>query len=254
MAGVVVCIGQSQSGPMVLSYLEGKIPIKAVIRESKVSSKTFLKRRVKKLGYWKVFGQLLFMVYSSRILASSARKRIEGLISDNRLYTTTDRLNIPLTDLDSINSEEARTLLKEHDPDVVLVIGTRIIGKKTLGAIKARWINVHAGITPLFRGVHGGYWARATGKKMGTTIHYIDEGIDTGMVIFQKEVAYQPKDNFVVYPYLQMIGILPDLEKVINALLAGDEPAMQPMYEESKLWSHPTIFQYIANRIAKGAR
>ena len=71
----------------------------------------------------------------------------------------------------SVNSGKARRALREFSPQVVVVNGTRIICNETLCAVDAPFINTHAGITPLYRGVHGGYWALREGRPdlVGTT-------------------------------------------------------------------------------------
>ena len=48
-------------------------------------------------------------------------------------------------------------------------------------------LNYHAGITPKYRGMNGGYWALATGDagNFGATVHLVDAGVDTGGVLHQ---------------------------------------------------------------------
>ena len=57
-----------------------------------------------------------------------------------------------------------RAALAMLKPDVVLVIGTRIIGKQTLAGINVPVVNFHSGINPNYRGQAGGYWALASGE------------------------------------------------------------------------------------------
>ncbi len=70
---------------------------------------------------------------------------------------------------------------------MVLVVGTRIISRKVLVAVAAPFINYHDGITPKYRGIHGGYWASAQSDlaNFGVTVHLVDPGIDTGEVLYQ---------------------------------------------------------------------
>ena len=128
--------------------------------------------------------------------------------------------------------------------------GTRIISKKTLESIPTTFINIHTGITPAFRGVHGGYWAVATGRKnlFGTTIHYVDAGVDTGGIIKQVFIEPPNQDNFYTYPYLQYASVLPELKKIIQSFIDGNKPGTKdPVIADSELWFHPTIFQWIKN-------
>ncbi|NJO24765.1 MAG: formyl transferase [Bacteroidia bacterium] len=148
----------------------------------------------------------------------------------------------------SVNSDECRRLLRTIDPDIVLVNGTRIISKETLTSCKASFINIHDGITPVFRGVHGGYWAiaRQRPELFGTTIHYVDKGIDTGEILDQVFIKPLPNDNFVTYPYLQHAEALPVLEKMLKQLLNGNNiDTKQPVTKESSLCHHPTLFEWL---------
>ena len=105
-----------------------------------------------------------------------------------------------------LNTEEGRALLNQLNPDLIIVNGTRIISKKTLESVHSTFINIHTGITPAFRGVHGGYWAVATGKKdlFGTTVHYVDPGVDTGGIIEQVFIE-PPKERQFLYISLSAI-------------------------------------------------
>lgn len=254
MSGILVCIGQSSSGPLVINHLQKRLSFALVIREEKESRRTFIKRRIKRYGYFKVLGQLLFMAIIPRLLHKAAAPRIKQLLTEYHTTTDTSGVTAPILDVKSMNTPEARDAIKKLKPAVILVIGTGIIRKETLASHNGPWINLHVGLTPLFRGVHGGYWARVERAKFGTTIHYIDMGIDTGEVLFQKEIVYTDSDNFLTYPYVQMTGILFDLERILNTLLLGNSLSMEPIYKHSKIWTHPTIFEYIYYRIVRGIK
>src|SRR5258708_18088811 len=100
-------------------------------------------------------------------------------------------------------------------PRAVLVVGTRIIAEEVLRAIDAPFINYHAGITPKYRGVHGGYWAKAEGDpgNFGCTVHPLDKGIDTGEALYQARLAPGATDNYSIFPHLLLIAALPLLER-----------------------------------------
>ena len=141
-------------------------------------------------------------------------------------------------------------MINQLKPELVIVNGTRIISKKTLESVPATFINIHTGITPAFRGVHGGYWAIATGKRnlFGTTVHYVDAGVDTGGIIEQVFVDPPEKDNFYTYPYLQYASVLPVLRNIIQSFVEGNKPPTKPpVTTESELWFHPTVFQWFRN-------
>jgi methionyl-tRNA formyltransferase len=146
----------------------------------------------------------------------------------------------------------ALTALK---PDAVVVNGTRIISKNVLSCIDAPFINTHMGITPRYRGVHGGYWALARGdaEHCGVTVHLVDQGIDTGGVLYQDTIRSEESDNFTTYPIHQIAEAIPlmkaalkDVEERRLTVKAGVLP--------SQLWYHPTIAEYFQGYLQKGVK
>src|SRR5262249_20974955 len=142
----------------------------------------------------------------------------------------------------SVNSMACRAALAMLKPDVVLVIGTRIIGSETLRAVTVPVINFHSGMAPKYRGQAGGYWALALSDKenAGVTVHLVDEGVDTGAVLYQAQFWATPKDNFITYFYLQAAVARP---LVIAALEDALSDRLQPveMKMPSQQFYHPTL-------------
>jgi folate-dependent phosphoribosylglycinamide formyltransferase PurN len=147
-------------------------------------------------------------------------------------------------------------LLKTIDPACIVVAGTRILSREFLQSLRCPIINIHAGITPLYRGVHGAYWALAEKRPelCGVTVHHVDAGIDTGEVLAQKTFKPSPEDNFVTYPWIQLGLGLRLLAKLIPEVISGRARASQPLTSESKLRTHPTIWGYCWRRIIYGVK
>lgn len=229
--------------------------IAIIIVEEPMRGAALIKRRLKKLGFIKVSGQVLFSLLVVPFLRRSAKKRVEEIIKNNQL----DNSMLPASKVikvTSANDDEAIKALKDSNPDIVIVNGTRILSKKLLSAVKATFVNMHTGITPHYRGVHGGYWAVANNDEMncGVTIHLVDAGIDTGNVIYQARVQVTNKDNFITYPYLQFAAGIPLELKAIEDIVNNRLQLQQKHSSKGALWSHPTIWQYLYRRIIKGKK
>ena len=84
----------------------------------------------------------------------------------------------------------------------------------------------------------------------GVTVHFVDEGIDTGNIIDQKVITITDKDNFSTYPLIQLAA---GVKLLINAVKAyyDDNIQIQTISSESKLWYHPTIWQYLYYRVRR---
>lgn len=247
--------GSKASTNIVYNALSQEFEVTKVIIEERVSRYRFLKRRVRRLGIFTVIGQLLFRVMVVPSLKLSSRRRLLQLTEEFGLDNgTIDESKIIF--IASVNAKETKALLKEANPDIVVVNGTRIIANEILDSIPARFINMHDGITPLYRGVHGAYWALVNGNQWacGVTVHVVDSGIDTGNVLQQGLIKPTNEDSFVTYPLLQLGAGIPLLKSAIRDLLADRIEFKPPPKGQSKLWSHPTLLQYLSHRLSHGVK
>lgn len=249
---VLLLGGHGEYTDIVYNEISKYYNIVAIIVEDPVPKRQLVKRRMKTLGLRKVMGQILFQMMVVPLLRMKAADRIREIKRLNRMDDNTDyHKQSNCHHIDSVNSEEALQLIRKYSPDVVIVNGTRIISSKILKASDAIFINMHMGITPKYRGVHGGYWAlyENDAQNAGVTVHLIDEGIDTGGVLYQGKINYDERDNFCTYPYLQLAeGI--KLEKKVLDDIKNDVLKEVEVDLPSMLWSHPTIMEYLhAKRI-----
>ncbi|QNQ91384.1 phosphoribosylglycinamide formyltransferase [Corynebacterium poyangense] len=85
----------------------------------------------------------------------------------------------------------------QAQPDIVVSAGfMRILGSEFLERYSGRIINTHPALLPSFPGAHGVRDALAYGVKVtGSTVHFVDEGVDTGPIIAQEAVSIQPDDT-----------------------------------------------------------
>jgi folate-dependent phosphoribosylglycinamide formyltransferase PurN len=249
---VVLLTSEGQSGRIAARYLAARFPALTVIVEPPVSRTLLLRRRVKRLGPLHVGGQLAFMLFQ-RIQHTLSRSRIAEIVReadlDARWPDDRQIIRVP-----AVNSPECIRQLQDLQPRVILVMGTRIIATDVLHSVDVPFINYHAGVTPKYRGVHGGYWAKAEGDdgNFGVTVHLVDAGIDTGRVLYQARPATSAKDNYSSYPYLQLAAALPLLERSARDAIAG---TLRPQVVDlpSRLWSHPTLWGYIKTGLKRGA-
>jgi len=84
-----------------------------------------------------------------------------------------------------------------YEPDFVVSAGfMRVIGEPALTRFAGRIINTHPALLPAFPGAHAVRDALAAGATVtGSTVHYVDEGVDTGPVILQEAVEILVADD-----------------------------------------------------------
>ncbi|MBK5305896.1 MAG: hypothetical protein JJD92_04330 [Frankiaceae bacterium] len=257
-AGRVVLLGVPDNATAILANaLRRQVGDVAVLLEQPVPRGELVRRRLRRLGARTVVGQLAFLALIAPFLRRAAQHRAREICRQHELDEQTPP-DVSTTFV-SVNSPEARAALRQLQPDVVVINGTRIIGAETLAATRAPFINLHAGITPQYRGVHGAYWALADGRPdlAGATVHVVDTGIDTGPVLAQRLITVSPDDSYATYPLLQLAAGLPDLIAAVRTVLNGSTlvpvEVLDPV-ASSRLRSHPTAVQYLANRIIRKVR
>lgn len=88
-------------------------------------------------------------------------------------------------------------VLKDKNVDLIVLSGyMRFIGKVLLEAYPKAIINLHPAYLPEFPGAHSIQDAFEAGvSQTGVTVHYVDEGVDTGPIIRQERVSIDPNWN-----------------------------------------------------------
>tara|TARA_B100001248_G_C27286806_1_gene410484 strand:+ start:64 stop:633 length:570 start_codon:yes stop_codon:yes gene_type:complete len=81
------------------------------------------------------------------------------------------------------------------DKDIIISFGYRKIINKRLIKKNKPIINLHISYLPYNRGSHPNFWSFVDKTPSGVTIHEIDEGIDTGKIIYQKKIYFNYKKN-----------------------------------------------------------
>jgi len=92
---------------------------------------------------------------------------------------------------------EMLDVLKIHKVDLVCLAGyMKIVGKVLLDEFEGKMINIHPSLLPSFPGLHAQRQALEQGAKVsGVTVHFVDEGCDTGPIIIQAKVPVLEGDT-----------------------------------------------------------
>jgi methionyl-tRNA formyltransferase len=113
------------------------------------------------------------------------------------IKTLTIDYNIPVLQPEKIKTEEFYTELKEYEPDMICVAAYgKILPKSILDLPPHGCINVHASLLPKYRGAAPINWAIIRGEGItGITTMMMDEGMDTGDILLQKEAKIEVEDD-----------------------------------------------------------
>lgn len=122
-------------------------------------------------------------------LRRAKKHNIPAVAIDHRAYA--DRNTYEL---------EIVKVLQQHGVELVCLAGyMRIVGEVLLQHYRGKMINIHPSLLPSFPGLHAQRQALEHGVLItGCTVHYVDEGCDTGPIIIQSAVPVKEKDDEVV--------------------------------------------------------
>lgn len=108
--------------------------------------------------------------------------------------------------------------------DFVISFGYKhILNKIIIESSKAPIINLHISYLPWNRGAHPNFWSFFDSSPSGVSIHLIDEGVDTGPILFQRNVNFEKDVVTFSQAYKQLIQEIESLFKEnINKIIIGD--------------------------------
>lgn len=136
--------------------------------------------------------------YGAEIVAVGAdRDGIEGLARAERAGLPTFVCKVK----DHAGRDDWDRALAEataaYEPDLVVSAGfMKIVGKEFLARFGGRFVNTHPALLPSFPGAHGVRDALAYGARVtGCTVHFVDDGVDTGPIIAQGVVEVRNEDD-----------------------------------------------------------
>ncbi|NRP73691.1 Phosphoribosylglycinamide formyltransferase [Ensifer psoraleae] len=243
---IVVVTAGGDNPNIMINALAAHFADVVVLQEQPESKAVFLKRRARKLGWPTASGQLATMI-ASRIGKRFIRRRAEEIIREHGVSTAPSP-SVAVHHVASINDAEGRARLVALRPAVVFLISCRMLKPETLAAIPCPVLNFHAGINPQYRGLMGGYWARVNNdlENFGATVHVVDEGVDTGAILYQSRQVPTRADTMHTYPLLQTAASTGIAIQAVEDALAGNlQPIDVPA--ASRQWYHPPLWTWVWN-------
>jgi len=117
---------------------------------------------------------------------------------DPVLKTWADELGVDYLLLENVNSDESLACLNQYGADLFISMSfNQILRSEILSLPPMGFINCHAGELPFYRGRNILNWALINdAKQFGVTVHYVDEGIDTGDIIEQAIEPITDEDTY----------------------------------------------------------
>ena len=137
----------------------------------------------------------------------------------------------------NLMDEEFINQVKDLKPDLIIVVAFRKLPTEVFNIPKHGTINLHASLLPNYRGAAPINWCLMNGEiKTGVTTFYINEKIDQGDILLQKEIMIKNEDDFgSLYTKLSEVGaelVVKTVEGIFNNSL---KPIKQIFIDDLKL-------------------
>jgi methionyl-tRNA formyltransferase len=162
------------------------------------------KKRIRQFGILAVANQALLVLYRLIFERGRDKKTLKSIFT-GKSYRYIERKDVDILEVEDINSEEVANLILSKAPDLVVVSGTPLLKKHIISATRGKIINLHPGMAPQYRGRYGMFWPiyNREPELVGETVHFLDEGIDTGPILLQRRIDFDPDDTLKTITYKQ---------------------------------------------------
>ncbi len=135
-------------------------------------------------------------------------------------------VGVPVVRVTNVNNPETIQTIEKYDPDVVIVSGTNMVGRGVIAAAskKIGILNMHTGISPYIKGgPNCTNWCLAENliHLIGTTIMWLDLGIDTGSLIATERAPLDGSETFTGMHYKVMDHAHSMYVRTVRAMAEG---------------------------------
>tara|TARA_B100001093_G_C26815621_1_gene1009577 strand:+ start:566 stop:1330 length:765 start_codon:yes stop_codon:yes gene_type:complete len=197
-----------------LSYLIDILPKHSKIVGCVVSDvspfgkkESFIKKAKKT---YDIFGIQFFIHYSLKYIFAkfNSKKNVFSVLKKNQI--TPILLDEPINNLNSVKQ------IKVLKPDLLIsILGNQIFKAPILNLAPKGCLNLHTSLLPKYRGLMPTFWVlKNEEKKTGVSVFYVDEGIDSGPIIVQKEVEIGNKNQQQLIMQTKKLGMKAIAESV----------------------------------------
>ncbi|PJE51057.1 MAG: hypothetical protein COV29_02165 [Candidatus Yanofskybacteria bacterium CG10_big_fil_rev_8_21_14_0_10_36_16] len=210
------------------------------------------------------------VVVTSELAPDSNKPRVElsPLIEDHfklryateaEMFDYNDFFLAPVLPLPyrELNSEYVCEVLEKFNPEVVVVFGSSIIKKPLLSLLPAgKTFNLHLGLSPYYRGSGTNFWPFVNKELeyVGSTIIYLDAGVDTGDILCHVTPEIEIGDNVHTVGCKVIKSSVNTLKEIIKTTMLGKTlprtkqwTPTSPRYYKSKDFNELALKQYYRN-------
>ncbi len=226
---IVVLTSETPANVWITNRLLARYDVAGIVIERRplaVSAEEKLARRralVRRYGWRRALNKLLYNAVRRRWLDQGG-----DLALREHFFPGTEcryAREVPTLVVPTVNGAECAAFVGARRPDVIAICGTGVVKPEIFSLAGRGALNIHTGITPEYRSADPIFWALYRGDvgKVGVTVHFVDQGIDTGPILHQQAVPLYAHDCLRTI-YQRCVRTGAELyERALDEVAAGTE-------------------------------
>lgn len=168
-----------------------------ITKGSFIEGKNFARKIEYSLTIALISGPLQILKRATLMGSYFAFKLFLGKRNPFSIASTAKKYDIPIDYVDDLNSEEFLNYLRSLSPDIIINQANFILKNEFILIPKKGCINRHSALLPKYRGQLAPFWAYLNSEEnSGVSIHFVEEKIDSGDILVQKQVPINRFDTF----------------------------------------------------------
>lgn len=221
-----------------IDYLAKNLPDKAIIVSavlfdvSPFGKKESFTDKAKKT--YSIFGFRFFCYYTYKFLVNywNSNTNVPTILKRNKIEEV--RLK------KSVNHKESLDLISSFKPDLLISIaGNQIFKSDLINLAPKGCLNLHTALLPKYRGLMPSFWVLKNSEtKTGVSVFFVDEGIDSGPILVQKEIEIGSQTQEELIKASKKLGMIAIIE-AIELIQKGDYALLENPDSEKTYFSFP---------------
>jgi hypothetical protein len=209
-----------------LASIPGSLTVIRAERGSGLSGQQRLRYLVRQHGVWPTVSRVVAGRSVGAAHERRMRRELASLFDEERLHEWWRRSGIPVMPVPYLNHPATCEALSAVKAEIVVRLSGGVLKKAIFGGARIAALNIHHGMAPLIRGMWSIPWGLVERRAewVGATVHQIDDGIDTGPVLWRGSPQLAPGDTATTVFFRVHLEAVEALVAAIGAFARGETP------------------------------
>jgi len=200
------------------------------LRHNEMSRLRRARRRLRTQGLFKTVSHWLGSSFIGRREGKRDSRILDELFDADSLREWWGQSGVQPFKVLGLNHPQCQKALESIAPDIILRVSGGILKSHIFSQAKLATLNIHHGQAPLIRGISSIVWGIIEARRdwIGATIHLIDEGIDTGAILWRGAPQLSAGDTAATLFFRAHLEAVAALRRLLERYARGEKPALWP--------------------------